>query len=218
MLLVIGLVGLAAMAIPAFGHSHGALSGHGAHAGIGHAAHGPLGHGAVHGSAHANAAPVVSSARGALQHLLPADAAHASGWRFVPSPRAVFSLLALYGAFGNAGVHAFHLPFLVAALAASFPALLVERLLVRPLWNLVFRLEAPACSPLEQLVLSEAEAVTTFRNGRGMVSTVRDGRRVQLVATLRKDQEALPVKVGARLVIEDVDSANERVTVSVVHH
>ncbi len=203
MLLVIGLVGLAAMAIPAFGHSHGA------HAGVGH--------GAAHGMPHAHAAPVVSSARGALQHLLPADAAHASGWHFVPSPRAVFSLLALYGAFGNAGVHAFHLGFLIAALAAVIPALLVERVLVRPLWNLVFRLEAPACSPLEQLVLSEAEAVTAFRNGRGVVSVMRDGRRVQLVATLRKDQEAAPVKVGARLLVEDVDAANERVTVSVVH-
>ncbi len=208
MLLVIGLVGLAAMAIPAFGHSHGA------HAGIGHGAHGGLGR-AAHGIGHANATPVVSSARGALQHLLPAESAQRSGWRFVPSPRAVFSVLALYGAFGNAGVHAFHLPVAVAAIGAALPALLVERLLVRPLWNTVFRLEARACSPLEQLILSEAEAVTPFRNGRGMVSTVRDGRRVQLVAALRKDQAAQPVKVGARLLIEDVDAANERVTVSI---
>ncbi len=208
MLLVIGLVGLAAMAVPAFGHSHGALSGHG----------GGIAHGGAHGAAipHASATPVLGSARGALQHLLPADAAHPSGWRFIPSPRAVFSVLALYGAFGNAGVHAFHLSFVVAALASALPALLVERLLVRPLWNLVFRLEAPACSPLEQLTLSEAEAVTPFRNGRGMVSTVRDGRRVQLVATLRDDQRTQPVKVGSRLLIEDVDAANERVTVSIV--
>ncbi|MEO7034643.1 MAG: hypothetical protein ABI548_12110 [Polyangiaceae bacterium] len=207
-LLVIGLVGLAAMAIPALGHSHGA------HAGLGHAARGALGGGAARGIGHASATPVVSNARGALQHLLPADAAHAGVWRFVPSPRAVFSMLALYGAFGNAAIHAFHLPFLSAAISAVVPALLVERVLVRPLWNLVFRLEAPACSPLEQLILTEANAVTPFRNGRGMVSTVRDGRRVQLVATLRQDQTTLPVRVGARLLIEDVDAANERVTVS----
>jgi hypothetical protein len=43
-LMVIGLVGLAAMAIPAFGHAHGALSGHGAH-GVSHAMHG-VSHGA----------------------------------------------------------------------------------------------------------------------------------------------------------------------------
>ena len=54
-----------------------------------------------------------------------------------------------------------------------------------------------------------------FRNGRGLVSTVRDGRRVQLAACLRKDQESVPVKVGDRLLIEDVDAAKERVTVSV---
>jgi hypothetical protein len=216
MLLVIGLVGLAAMAIPAFGHSHGALSGHGAHGGVGHASNGALNHGS--GVSHASALPVTSGARGTLQHLLPPDAALSSGWRFVPSPRAVFSVLALYGAFGNAGVRAFHLPFLLAALGATVPALLVERLLVRPLWNLVFRLEAPACSPLEQIVLSEAEAVTPFRNGRGMVSTVRDGRRVQLVATLCRGEEAEPVKVGSRLLIEDVDAANERVTVSIVRN
>jgi hypothetical protein len=47
-----------------------------------------------------------------------------------------------------------------------------------------------------------------------MVSTVRDARRVQLAAQLRRDQAALPVKVGDRLLIEDVDAANERVTVS----
>jgi hypothetical protein len=193
MLLVIGLVGLGAMAVPAFGHSHGALSSHGAHGGTPHA----------------------PSARGALQHLLPADGARTSSWRFVPSPRAVFSVSALYGAFGNAGVHAFHLPLLVAALAAALPAVLVERVLVRPLWNLVFRLEAPACSPLEQLVLTEAEAVTPFRNGRGMISTVRDGRRVQLVATFRAGEDAQSVKVGTRLLIEDVDASHERVTVSV---
>jgi hypothetical protein len=146
--------------------------------------------------------------------LLPADPARESRWRFLPSPRAVFSVLALYGAFGNAGVHAFHLSFVLAALAALLPTLLVERLFVRPLWNALFRVQGAACSPLEHLISSEAQAVVPFRNGRGMVSTVRDGRRVQLAARLRKDQESLPVKVGDRLLIEDVDAAKERVTVS----
>lgn len=212
MLLVIGLVGLAAMAIPALGHSHSA------HAGITHTTPGPVGSAAAHGISHANSAPVVTGGRGALQQFLPADTTHAGGLRYVPSPRAVFSLLALYGAFGNAGVHAFHLSFAVAAIAAAFPALLVERLVVRPVWNLVFRLEAPPCSPLQQLILSPAQAVTPFRNGRGVVSTVRDGRSVQLVATLRKDQATLQVQVGTSLLIEDVDAANERVTVSIARN
>jgi hypothetical protein len=203
-LMVIGLVGLAAMAIPAFGHSHGALSSHGA-------LHGGL----AHGVGHAAATPALTSGRGALQQFLPADPAHESRLRFVPSPRAVFSVLALYGAFGNAGMHAFHLPLPLAALGAALPALLVEGLLVRPLWRVLFRVQGAACTPLEQLVLSEAEAVVPFRNGRGVVSTVRDGRRVQLAASLSKNQLALPVKVGDRLLIADVDAAHERVTVTV---
>jgi hypothetical protein len=199
-LMVVGLVGLAAMAIPAFGHSHGALSGHG---------------GIAHGLGHATATPSLTSGRGALQQMVPADPAHESRWRFVPSPRALFSVLALYGAFGNAGVHAFHLPSLLAALGAVLPALGVEWLLVRPLWRMLFRVQGVASTPLEQLVLCEARAVVPFRNGRGMISTVRDGRRVQLAASLRSDQREQPVKVGDRLVIEDVDGTRERVTVAI---
>ena len=202
-LMVIGLVGLAAMAFPAFGHGHGALSGHGA-SGLG-------AHGGVAGHA---AGASVGGGRGALSQVLPADAAHEGRLRFVPSPRAVFSVLALYGAFGNAALRAFHFPWLFAALVAVLPALLVEWVLVRPLWRVLFRVQAAPSTPLEQLVASEAVAVVPFRNGRGLVSTVRDGRRVQLVATLREDQRAWPVKVGDRLVIEEVDAARERVTVT----
>jgi hypothetical protein len=128
----------------------------------------------------------------------------------------VFSVLALYGAFGNAALRAFHLSPALAALSAALPALLVEWTLVRPLWRTLFRFQASESTPLEQLALSDAEAVVPFRNGRGIVSTVRDGRRVQLSACLRSDQLALPVRVGDRLLIEDVDAAKERVTVSVV--
>jgi len=213
-LMVVGLVGLIAMAIPAFAHGH-ALSGHAAH-GIG-AGHGALHGAAAHGGLRAALTPAQGGGRSvAAQLLIPADPAQHSRWRFVPSPRAVFSVLALYGAFGNAGVHAFHLALPLAALAAAVPALLVEWTLVRPLWRLLFRFQASESSPLEQLVLTEAEAVVPFRNGRGIVSTVRDGRRVQLSACLRADQQAVPVRVGERLLIEDVDAAHERVTVSVL--
>jgi hypothetical protein len=205
-LTVVGLVGLITMAIPAFAHGH-ALSGHAS------------GHGVGLGAAHAPHVGLSANADGAravaARLAIPADPAHQSAWRFLPSPRAVFSVLALYGAFGNAGTHAFHLAMPVAALAAALPALLVEWALVRPLWKLLFRFQASECSPLEQLALSEAEAVVPFRNGRGMISTVRDGRRVQLSASLRSDQVALPVQVGDRLLIESVDAAHERVTVSV---
>lgn len=204
--MVIGLAGLAAMAIPAFGHGHGALSGHASAHGIGHAS-------AAHGVTHPCVMPA-PGARSALQQLLPADAVHRGAWRFVPSPRKVFSLLALYGAFGNAALHALKLSPEMAALSAVLPALAIESLLLRPLWNVLFRVQAAPSSPLEQLISSEAFAVSCFRNGRGMVSIIRDGRSVQLMACIREDQRFLPVRVGDRLLIESVDATRERVTVS----
>ena len=221
-LMVIGLVGLVMMAIPAFG-GHGHAS-HPGHAGV-------LGHGAAGGhalgSGHAAHAPTAPPSQGAAHALAqvdnlsgaapPAEIGSPRGiLRFIPSPRAIFSVLALYGAFGNALVQAGHLPFLVAALLATLPALLVERLALRPLWNLVFRFQGKPSEPLETLLLSEAKAVTAFRNGKGIVSVVRDGRLIQLSARLSESEASLPINVGERLRIEDVDAKQERVTVSVL--
>ena len=193
-LTVIGLVGLGMLALPALGGHHAAAQGHGAAHPTGHAGHG-----------HAGAA----QDRTAL--AVPAHGA----WRFVPSPRAIFSLCALYGAFGNALVHAGHLGVPLAAAVAPLPALLAERLLVRPVWRLLFRFQGAPSSPLEHLVLGEARAVVPFRNGRGLVSIVRDGRQVQLPARLRAEDAQAPVRVGQRLRIEDVDARQERLTVSI---
>ncbi len=96
-LMVVGLVGLVMMAIPALGgHRH-------------------LGHIQTHGHAHAHG--------GSLAH----HTAHAHAYaardalRFLPSPRALFSISALYGAFGNALVRAAHLTTTRAALVAIVP-------------------------------------------------------------------------------------------------
>jgi hypothetical protein len=173
-----------------------------------------------HGPAHAPAllpAPGHAPHHGQGHGLLPATTAASSGIaRWLPSPRGVFTALALYGAFGNALVESFHLPALTAALAAVLPTLLVERFAVRPLWNLVFKLQAQPTASLEHLILGECTAVVPFRNGRGIVSTNREGRVVQLRACLCEPQTSQPVKVGDRLRIEDVDAQHERVTVSVM--
>jgi hypothetical protein len=197
--MVIGLVGLVVMALPALG-----LGGH-------HHLPPMHGHGPAHLPGHASGH---GPAEGAGQTIL-ATTTHGP-LRFLPSPRAVFSVCALYGAFGNALVHAAHLGHGAAALLAIVPAFLVERLLVRPVWNLLFRFQARASSPLEELILAEAQAVVPFRNGRGVIATVRDGRRVQLTARLRDEDAAKPVVFGQRLRIEDVDARRERVTVSVI--
>jgi hypothetical protein len=195
-LMVVGLVGLVMMAVPALGgHRH-------------------LVHVRTHGQVHAHGTGPSHGSGPAHQ------GGHApamrDGLRFLPSPRAVFSVAALYGAFGNALVRAVHLTTARAALIAVVPALLTEWLLIRPIWNLLFRFQGQASAPLEALILSEAEAVVPFRNGKGIVATVRDGRRVQLQARLSDSQRALPVEFGQRLRIEDVDARRECVTVSVI--
>jgi hypothetical protein len=216
-LMIVGLVGLLSMAMPAFarhGHVH-----HVAHGGRALFVRGG-GHPRVGGGGKADllatSAGDVASAASAGRELARTDAPSGQLLRLVPSPRAVFSVLSLYGAFGNALVRAAHLPAAVAAVAALVPALLVETAVVRPIWNLVFRFQGQPSSPLDALLLSEARAVVPFRNGRGLVSVVRDGRIVQLAASLRGDHAALPVRVGDLLQVEEVDARQERLIVSVL--
>jgi hypothetical protein len=213
--MVIGLAGLVMMAIPAFGHHGAAHGGHGTHGhalGVGRGGGRLLGSaGARGGNATAGNAPVNPT-----NAMIPPDVRPTTLLRFIPSPRAVCSVLALYGAFANALLRAGHYSFLIAALGAAVPALLVEWFLIRPVWNLVFRFQGQESSRLEELVLCDARAVVPFRNGRGVVSAVRDGRSVQLAARLTDEDAKTPVKVGDRLRIEDVDASRERVTVSVV--
>jgi hypothetical protein len=201
-LMVVGLVGLVVMALPALtgiAHGHGA-AGHGVHGA--HGALGLRGVGALRGKGETGLAAGAQSVAWA-------------GARFVPSPRLIFSLLTLYGAFGNALVHAAHLGGAMAAILAVVPTVLVERFAVAPLWNLAFRFQGQASSSLDALLLDEARAVTPFRNGRGVVSIVREGRLVQFSARLVERDGAAHVAVGDRLLVEEVDPARERLTVSV---
>jgi hypothetical protein len=210
-LMVMGLAGLTVMALPALG---GGKHGHSAG---GHAHHGG-------GSVRSHTAPITklqvpskagTDPFGGQRGQGPGRAAPRSRWwRLLPSPRVVFSLLALYGASGNVLAHVEHIHPLAAALLALVPALAVEIFAVTPLWNFALRFQSAPSSPLSALVLEEASAVTPFRNGRGMVAVVRDGRLVQFSAHLVDPQSDLPVRVGDRLRIEDVDADRERLTVS----
>ncbi|HEY7956874.1 MAG TPA: hypothetical protein VII38_16330 [Polyangia bacterium] len=213
-LMVAGLVGLAMMALPAVGR-HGNVARGALHAG--HAAKlGPMtaATAALRGVA-AKSGTHVGQALVQQGNALAGAETESGIARFIPSPRLICSLLALYGAFGNALLHAAHFSPLAAGLLATVPAILLEKFAVTPLWRLLFRFQGQPSSPLEELVLSEAKAVTPFRNGRGLVSLVRDGRLVQFAATLIESQAALSVRVGDRLQVEEVDGPRERVTVSV---
>jgi hypothetical protein len=210
-LMAIGLAGLTVMALPALGGMR-----HGHVAGGHHGGAFALRRLAVPFRAKHRLFVAVGSRSG--------EAPHGSGslasrlFRVLPSPRLVFSLLALYGASGNVLVHVDHLQRLVVAFVAVLPALLIERFAVTPLWNLVFRFHADPSSPLSALILEEASAVTPFRNGRGLVAVVRDGRLVQFSARLVAPQSGVSVRVGDRLRIEEVDSDRERLTVSPRSH
>lgn len=187
-LMIAGLFGMVLMALPGFSHH--------AH-GIGHVSHGihaPTAHG--HG----------------LQPGGKADGGNTL--RFLPSPRSILSVMALYGAFGYAITEMHWLPSSLAAFAALIPALLLERFALTPFWNALLRFQGEPCSDMEALVTTEARAVTPFRNGKGIVEVIRDGRAVQLSAHLPAAQAMMPVRVGDTLRIEDVDAARERVTVS----
>jgi hypothetical protein len=71
----------------------------------------------------------------------------------------------------------------------------------------------------ERAIADEATAVTAFdQNGQGIVSLEVDGQVVQILATLRPDDRALPsrIRAGQRLRIDEVDAARNRCTVSLI--
>ena len=134
--------------------------------------------------------------------------------RLIPNPRAIFSILTLFGAFGYAIQPLVHLWWL-AALIAIVPAWGIEYFAVRPLWNALFQFQGKPTSPIEALVTCDAKAVTPFRNGKGLVAIEHDGQLVQFSARLQETHANIPVKVGDTLCVEEVDPANQRVMVSV---
>jgi hypothetical protein len=206
-LMIIGLIGMVLMAIPGLNrHGHGGLL-----------PHAPMGHAIGH-AGHAGASSPSSLARGGpAPHMTggpqPANAPFQLS-RLIPQPRVIFSLLTAYGAFGYALVGAAHLSPSLAGWLAIVPALLLQRFALEPFWQAMLQFQGTPCAPLTEMVLSEAVAVTPFRNGKGIVQLVREGREVQFSARLQDQQATMPVKVGDRLVVEEVDETHERVVVS----
>ncbi len=210
-LMIVGIVGLLLMAIPGLNrHGHSVhVPGHAASQGIGHSTASHI----AAGGARLGTAAKLTGAR-AANGVRGASSATTGLLKWIPSPRVVFSLMTMYGGFGIALTDGAHLSRTLAAWLAIVPAALIEKFAVSPCWNMLMTFEGVPSSPLEELTFSEAEAVTPFRNGRGMVSVNRDGRSVQFRATLPDDQCTMPVRVGDKLRIEQVDAEHERVTVS----
>ena len=131
------------------------------------------------------------------------------------SPRVAFSILVGVGAAGLLldpwlpGVL-----LLLVALAAGFA---FEGMLVRPFWNFLFRFASPPAQMLESTLMDRATAVTGFdAQGQGLVSIIMNGEIVQLLGTLRPEDQATGVRVraGDALTVEDVDGKRNRCVVS----
>lgn len=205
--LLLGVLGLGAMALSGLGHqghdSHGHSPGDGHHGGDAHVGHGHPAHAAHHGHA--------------------ADTPHAPGARdsiiwSLMSPRILFSLALGFGAAGLL-LGPFTPDGIVRAALAALGAVIFERFVVTPLWNFTMRFASRPALTLESAVADEATAVTVFdMNGQGIVSIEVDGQIVQVLATLQPSDRSLGVRVraGQRVRIEDVNAAASRCTVSLI--
>jgi hypothetical protein len=204
--LLLGVLGLAAMALGGLGHqSHGHSQGHSGHghAGHGDGAHSHAGHAMVTGARGGKHA-----GRGGRDSFL---------WALV-SPRVLFSLALGFGATGEL-VQPLLPGGLFRVIAALGGALLFERFLVTPLWNFTMRFASKPALTLESAITDEATAVTAFdANGQGIVSVEVDGQIVQVLATLLPADRSLGVRVraGQRVRIEGVNAAASRCTVSLI--
>ncbi len=180
-----------------------------------------LGPGGRRGSAHAaravgrgGAGPKGGAVPGATPPVHAGEGIAYGLLHYAPEPRIVFTLIALFGAFGNVINRTIHAPLWISCTFAAAAAALTEWLVVGPVWRLALRFTGEPSSPLEALVLDRARALTSFRNGKGIVQVVRDGRALQMTAELIESDRDARVEVGDALTIEDVDATRERVFVS----
>jgi hypothetical protein len=140
----------------------------------------------------------------------------AATWMLM-SPRYLFA--GLLG-FGMAGiVLRTWLGGAALVLLAIAGGILVERLLVNPLWSFALRFASNPASTLETMIESEAVAVSNFdRNGQGIIAVEVDGQVQQVLATLAPADRAAGcrVRAGQRVRIEEVDGERQQCRVSLL--
>jgi hypothetical protein len=167
---VLGGAGMAAMAFLGFTSSHG--GGHHTHDTSGHEMHG-IAHGAGHGHdlSHAGGHGHVAHTHAGHDHAAPH--AHHDGWRSNLwswlSPRVLFNFLVGFGATGLV-VERLVGPVLALPIAIA-GGVAFEALVVRPIFNALFRFESSPAQTLESALMSEGRAVTGFDSGgNGLIS------------------------------------------------
>ena len=214
---VLGAAGMAAMALLGFTSSHGGgahahdTGGHEFHGIGGHIHSGPTAHGGGHAIAHGH--PVTHGAPAAHTHVN-ADSWKSQAWSWL-SPRVLFNVLV---GFGATGLVAEKLLGPVLALPiALVGGLAFEAVVVRPIFNSLFRFESQPAQTLESAIMSQGKAVTGFDvNGNGLISLELGGEVVQILGTLTPSERKAGVRVraGDAVRIEDIDSIRNRCTVS----
>ena len=208
--LALGGIGLGTMAVAGLGsrghgeHGGGHSGGAHHHGGAGHA-HIGHGHAPATGSHHHDVADIRALQAPGIGRGLGA----------LVSPRIIFSFLVGFGAGGVLLRNTIGGVFLFAG--ALVAGVLLERLLVAPLWRFAHRFESSPALTLESSITDDAHAVSSFdARGQGLVAIELDGQVVQVLGTLRSEdlQAGVRVRAGDRLRIEAVDGARNRCTVS----
>lgn len=210
---VLGAAGMAAMALLGFTSSHGG-GGH-AHDTAGHEFHGVGGHIHTTPTVHGHS----GSSTATQGHVVAHGHVHTESWKSTAwswiSPRVLFNVLV---GFGATGLITEKLIGPVLALpVALVGGLAFEAVVVRPIFNSLFRFESQPAQTLESAIMSQGKAVTGFDvNGNGLVSLELGGEVVQILGTLTPNERGAGIRVraGDALRIEDIDSKRNRCTVS----
>jgi hypothetical protein len=106
---------------------------------------------------------------------------------------------------------------LLALPIALIGGIAFESLVVRPIFNSLFRFESGPAQTLESSIMSEARAVTGFdANGHGLISLELGGEVVQILGTLTRDElkAGVRVRAGDSVRVEEVDGVRNRCIVS----
>jgi hypothetical protein len=133
------------------------------------------------------------------------------------SPRFLFAGLLGFGLIGVA--FRSWISGMVLLGVAIAGGIVIERLLVAPLWKQAMRFETRPAITLESATFSEARVVSNFdKNGQGIVAVEVDGQVQQILATLTEADRAkgARVRAGQLVRVDEVDGARHRCTVSVL--
>jgi hypothetical protein len=237
---VLGAAGMAAMAFLGFASSHGGSGAHHGHDTSGHMSHGLGGshsvgaghghsavppHGVGHGPSHHAGAEIGGKAHNVTHYPIVSGPGHIvagvrpGGWRSHVwswlSPRVLFNVLVGFGATGLI-VERVVGPVLALPIAL-IGGIAFESLVVRPIFNSLFRFESAPAQTLESSIMSEARAVTGFDvNGNGLISLELGGEVVQILGTLTREElkAGVRVRAGDSVRVEEVDSVRNRCLVS----